>query len=235
MNTYFKKLDILAFFPFADNLNQKVTLNAATWNIPVVDATALDGAFTTYKPFFMAILIKKTRTPEQVEDHTEQRKILEDFIEPFANQYIIPNKLISNAQCEALGFNRQQEGGFRSKIDTEPHLTLKAKQGSRIQVESRVEGDETRPSKHKDSDGAEIRYFLTTPAAGGGGSTPTTPPAATASTVYTTKFSKKAKFDLQLAETDAGKIITMQSRWVNLTDEAKNGPWSNPAAALVSW
>jgi hypothetical protein len=236
MVKYFKNLGILPFYTFSENLNQQITLSGAGWGIPATKITELDTAFNIYKPFFHAITNKLTRTPQQVDDHTEQRIIFENFVEPFANQYIIPNPAINNAQCEVLGFNRKQEPGTRPAITSAPVLGLKAAQGSRVEVENRVESDQTRPSRHKDCDGVEVRYII---AAASGGTAPPTPGSPSSPTpgaaAYTFKFSKKAKLTLQLAETDAGKVITMHSRWVNLTNNSKNGPWSLPATVMVTW
>jgi len=235
MIKYFKNLAILAFFNFAEYLKTQVSTNAVTWNIPAIAATDLDLAFNTYKPYYDAIKVKKNRTQQQVDDHGVQRVIFEDFIEKIANQHIIPNPLITEAQVTAMGFNRKSDPGTRTAIDTQPHLTLKAKSGSRMEVENRVESDQSRASLHQDSDGVEVKYIISLPATGGTPTTPGTPAGGTAAAVYINKFSKKAKFLIQLSETDAGKIITMQSRWVNLTDVAKNGPWSNPASTMITW
>lgn len=238
MVKYFKNLGILPFFNFSQGLNTQLTNNGATWGIPAAKITEFNDRFNIYKPYYDAQTNKKSRTQQQVEDHEEQRTIFENYIEPFANQYIIPNELISNSQCELLGFNRKQDPGTRPAITSAPVLGLKAAQGSRILVENRVESDQTRPSRHKDSDGVEVRYSIA-PAPGSttppGPGSPSTPAPGPATPVYTFKFSKKAKLKLQLAETDAGKVITMHSRWVNLTDETKNGPWSLPATVMVSW
>jgi hypothetical protein len=236
MVKYFKNLGILPFYNFSNSLNTQVTNNGSTWGIPATKITEFGDKFNIYKPFYDAQTNKKSRTTQQVEDHEEQRIIFENYIEPFANQYIIPNPAISNSQCEVLGFNRKQDPGTRPAITSAPVLGLKATQGSRVQVENRVESDQTRPSIHQDSDGVEVRYSI---APASGGTTPTTPGSPStptpATAAYTFKFSKKAKLTLQLAETDAGKVITMHSRWVNLTDETKNGPWSLPATVMVTW
>jgi len=122
----------------------------------------------------------------------------------------------------------------RPAIGTTPQTTIQAKDGRKIQVSCRVASDSSRSSRHKDSDGVEYRYTL---AAAGGGAIPTpgNPVPAPTSAVQVVDFSTKAVFVIQLADADAGKVITVQCRWKNTTDPVKSSSWSNPAQTMVTW
>jgi len=123
----------------------------------------------------------------------------------------------------------------RPAIDVKPDVILRAKEGMRMQVECRLEHDQTRPSKHKDCDVVEFRHWFNT-APTSVGTDPTNPaPLATATVVKIIGESGRAKFIIQFAETDAGKILNLEARWKNSKENHKSGPWCEVVSARVIW
>ncbi|MCG3164297.1 MAG: hypothetical protein POELPBGB_00051 [Bacteroidia bacterium] len=127
----------------------------------------------------------------------------------------------------------------RTLIETSPSVLLRAKEGRRIQVECRVIADSNRPSKHKDCDVVEYRYTVAAPVAAPDPGSPTPPapptPGTPAAAQQVIGESGKAKFILQLAQTDAGKEFTMECRWKNSKENHKSGPWSAAVKVMVIW
>lgn len=221
MAKYFKELSDSLFYAFFGNFNDMVTNNGATWGIPSGKVTELDTAFTTYSPYYLAIVIKKTRTPKQVEDHRGKRQEAQDYIEGYANEYIINNSAISDSLVSVMGFNRKTNAyGPRPEITEEVFGKLEALASSKMQLICRTDGDSSRASVPKNADGVELRYTI--------GTAP-----ATVNDCKEKEISTKARFTLNLSPTDAGKKIYGYLRWVNLTDATKNGPWCDVLSTVI--
>lgn len=127
---------------------------------------------------------------------------------------------------ERLTFNLKERDRTltpRLAIDTSPSVLLRAKEGRRVQVECRVIADSSRPSKHANCDVVEYRYTVAPPE--------TTP--ATAQPVI--GETGKARFIIQLEQSDAGKQLTMECRWKNAKENHKSGPWSAAVRVMIIW
>ena len=221
MAKYFKSLADLPFYGFSDTLNQAVNANGVAWGIPAAKVTEADGKFTTYKPYFMAVLNKKTRTSQQVTDHQEQRAIWEDYVEGFANTYLIPNAAISNSTIETLGFNRRSNTNSpRPQIEAEVFAKMEPLASSKMQFICRTDSDSSRASLAKDADSVEVRYAI--------GTQPANVNACTQKEVST-----KARFTLELNPDDAGKKIYAYVRWRNSSDPHKSGPWTDMLTTVI--
>jgi len=222
MATYFRDLSNASFFTFFDYLQGQVTANMVAWNIPVANAGALSAAFLVYKPLYNAIVNKQTRTSQQVDDHTAGRKTAEDFIQPFANEFIINNSAISNSTKEALGFNPPtSERHERPQIEDVPFAAMDALPGSRIEFTCRTQSDASRASMHPDADVVEVRYIIAS-----------TPPA-TVNDSTQKEVSTKAKFNIELNAADAGKKIFAFVRWRNNSEPEKSGPFGDMLTTTV--
>lgn len=220
MAIYFKNLGDLEFYNFATYLNAQVTSNALTWGMTAAIASVLDNAYDVYKPYYDAIITKNARTPQQVEDHREQRGIFEDVIEDFANQHIIFNTLISNAVVETLGFNRQQPGSPRPAITAEVFAKMEALAGSKIQFICRTNNDSSRASVLKEADGVEVRYII--------GTQPNNVNECTQKEIFS-----KARFVLELNPANAGQKIYGFVRWRNNSNIEKSGPWTDMLVTVI--
>jgi len=222
MLTYFRDLSNASFFDFFKKLRTDAALNQAAWNIPTANVTALGDAFTVYEPLYNAIKNKQTRTPQQVDDHTEGRDTAEDFIQPFANEFIINNSAISNSTKEALGFNPPTtEQHERPQIEDVPFAAMDAQPGSRIEFTCRTLSDASRASMHPDADVVEVRFIVGT-----------TPPA-TVNDCSQKEISSKAKFTIELNAADAGKKIFAFVRWRNNSEPSKSGPYGDMLTTVV--
>ena len=222
MVTYFKELTILAFFNFFKKLKTDVALNQVAWNIPLPKSDALSDAFDVYEPLYNAITNTQTRTPQQVDDHTAGRTVAEDFIQPFANEYIIPNSAISDSTKIALGFNPPtDERHERPQIEDAPFAGMDAQPGSRIEFTCRTLSDASRPSMHPDADVVEVRYIVATTA------------PATVNDCTQKEISTKSKFTIELNAADAGKKIYAFVRWRNNSEPEKSGPYGDMLTTTV--
>jgi hypothetical protein len=126
----------------------------------------------------------------------------------------IPRSRLTTADCNTLNLRK---GGIvhtpRGKMDTEPGVIVSARTGRKLDVECRVSGDSTRASRHPQSDAIEWHCKV-------------------AGTVHTGIVSK-ARFTIQLPESDAGEMADVQCRWINLTDSNKNSEWSAAVSVMV--
>jgi hypothetical protein len=87
-----------------------------------------------------------------------------------------------------------------------------------------VKADSNRISRHEDSDGVELAYKV-----GKKDEAPATPGEARQS-----KLSGSARVRLELGIADAGKRLYVFARWINTTDDSKNGPWSTIKSRVIS-
>jgi hypothetical protein len=218
---YFKRLKQGAFYNFFENLDKKVTLNAATWQISAGDVSDMNSAFLTYKPLYQSTRNKKRRTSEQVGNHKEGRKAAERFIQEFANEILIPNASIVTTELSALGFNRTwNRKRSRPAINDVPFAMMEALLGSRIAFTVRTAEDSNRASIPPYADGVEVRYAIGTM------------PQSWKDCVHK-EFSTRAKFFFELEPEDAGKKIYAYVRWKNLRHAEKSGPFGGMQQTMI--
>lgn len=161
------------------------------------------------------------------------------FAEPLLNRISGSNAMTAD---ERITFNLKvpdRTPTSRPLIETSPSVLLRAKEGRRIQVECRVIADSTRPSKHVECDVVEYRYRVAAPVTAPDPTMPSPPapptPGSPAAAQQVIGETGKAKFILQLAQNDAGKEFTIESRWKNSKESQKSGPWSAAVSVMVIW
>lgn len=210
------------FNEWQENLVSLVTTNATTWSIGALTLSDLTSAKSFYQPLYNAIVNKATRTPQQVAAHKVGRKAYEAFLRGFVKEYLIANRNIPYDDKLALGLN-PSDGARQSRpaITTAPEMEVKALGGLRIQIVSRVESDESRPSIQADADGLELRYKIDT-----------VPPANYLGT-NEIEFSTKARFTMNISPEQTGKNIYVFARWKNNNEPAKSGPWSGISSTTI--
>jgi len=237
------------FFEWENILVSGVATNEVAWGLLHPKVLELQGKHTVYNALYTTAHTPATKTKAANVAHEEGRNGYEKYIRGFVKEYLINNSAISTEEKINLGLNPQvSTGGSRPAIQTAPHTTMKSLGGGWMKFENRVEGDESRPSRHTDSDGLEIRYAIT-PYKGTGTTPPPVPPvpppssepADTSGSLPTPEqcplqhFSTKAGFKLQLGAANIGKLLLVYSRWKNNTDDAKSGPFpSLPVIILIS-
>jgi hypothetical protein len=135
----------------------------------------------------------------------------------------------------------------RAEIMVTPVGELHPLVGGKMQVRVRVSGDASRASRHPWADHVEMRYALIAPGAeaptppagpsapappvtGGAGATQ---PPVTAADCPLSAISTKAIFTITLGQEHSGKRMYAFFRWVNASNSALSGTWSNVIQMLV--
>lgn len=103
----------------------------------------------------------------------------------------------------------------RGVIDAEPTVKVNSMPSARMQIRVTTDADASRASLHPLADAIEMRYQV-------GGTQPANAPACAGVMV-----SKKSIFNFDAGIDNEGKKFFGFVRYVNLTDPAKNGPWSS--------
>jgi hypothetical protein len=213
------------FFSFQKQLVDKIVANKVAWGIPDAAVNPLVARRSAYEPLHRKSQEKKDRTSGDVDRHRQSRKTYEKEIRKFVNAHIRFNDLISDSQRVSLSVPpRDTKPTPRGKIESSPTAGLIPMGGGSIEVICRRETDQDRPSMHQLADAIECRYVIV----------PTRmaindPEAATKS-----QISKKAKFWIQAGDENAGKHFYGFFRWVNLTNPANSGPWSNAQSVIIA-
>jgi len=197
----------------------------------------------SFRDQWIVVYPKYTDMAQRTQSIKNQKNIIKkDFI-AFA-ELLLTRMAGSGALTadERITFNlkeRDRTPSARPLIETSPSVILRAKEGRRIQVECRVIADNNLPSKHVSCDVVEYRYTVAVPVTAPDPSQPTPPappssgtPAAAQQVIGETG---KAKFILQLAQTDAGKEFTIECRWKNSKESHKSGPWSAAVKVMIIW
>jgi hypothetical protein len=181
---------------------------------------------------------KSTNPNTSTKTIRDQKNAARDNIEALLREIYddMPASVLTTADRNELNLpERDTIPTPRGKINTVPGVILNSRTGRNIDVECRVTGDSTRPSRHPDSDAIEWRCNVAS--AIGGRTSTTTPPDSTtpqpAGSAFRTGIVSKAKFTIQLPEEDAGKMADVQCRWVNITDSSKNSEWSAAVRVMV--
>ena len=232
------------FMAFQGNLNNEVTANAATWNIPATEASQLTTWSTGYTPLFNAIVNKNARTREQVIAHNLYRKDYEQFLRSFCQAFLTNNPLIPMSERVALGLNPRglNPPTKRPKITTAPIPSMLPLGGGMMRFSFKVEASDKRVGRHPDSNGVELYATIT-------GGVPGPSPIVlndglveeetvlkmdaddTNPHVY---FSTRAQFVAELGLSNIGKTIAIYARWVNTTNPNLSGPYSVTISRVIS-
>jgi len=211
------------FDTFQDDLIKGVSPNLVTWGIPQADFDLLTPLQAAWNTAWGKAKNKKTRNSGDVEAKDEARKKYEKAIRQFVQQWLAPNRKVSNEELIELGLTPRKEGSSeRPAIKDAPDVSFSARNGAVIEVKCRIKQDSSRASIHPDADGAELCYKIGEPA-------PKNEEECTKSIVIT-----KATYLLKLKLAYAGKKIYGYARWVNLSDEKKSGPYSKQAGTVIS-
>lgn len=117
---------------------------------------------------------------------------------------------------------RDRERTLRGAIATAPDVALTPQEGGNVRVRCRVDSDQTRASMHPLADGMELFYKIGGEPPGNEGECPDR------------LLSKKALFTFKAGTGNDGKRMYAYGRWVNLSEPAKNGPFSPLAIVTIS-
>ena len=204
----------------------RVVTNAAAWGIPAGAVNVLTVLRAEYEPLYTTVQDKKNRTGADVAAHRDCRKRYQTALRAFHKERVVNNSLIPLADKVILvGKARDTEPTPRGKIDVIPYVNLKAIGGGDVQVRCRTEKDQTRASMHPLADAIECRYILVPVGE--------MPPAGQKD-AKNTQVSRKARFTVSLGDEQAGQRFYGFFRWVNLTNPANSGPWSNAQTVVIA-
>jgi hypothetical protein len=204
-----------AFFNFQRSLISTVQPNLAAWNISATAFNKVLAAQTPYETAYKKITSRKTRTSVQVKEHRQQRNSYTRAIRTFVREQLAGNTSVSDS--DRKGFRMKlldSKKSRRSKIDTEPTVSIGTMNGAWMRITCRVEHDNSRPSMHPLADAIEIKFII-------GLTAPISPDECNQ-----TYISTKAKFILRQHIADAGKKIFGYARYKNIRNDEKSGPWS---------
>ena len=231
------------FNNFQLNVNNQVTANATTWNIPGAEATALNNWSMGYDPLYKNVLNKNTRTRQQVIAHDEYRADYVAFLRSFCQGFLVNNTLIPISERAAMGLNPRglNPRSERPEILGSPIPSLKPLGGGMVQFTFKVADSNSRTARHPDSNGVEVYYKLEPQSVGqpvvlndelieeeGSGT------MADDDNGFKNMFSTRARFVNELGIDNIGKRLTVYARWVNTSDPVKNGPYSATTSMVVS-
>lgn len=228
------------FNTFQEDLNTEVTPNAAAWNIPAAEVTALNNWSVGYQLVYKPITNARTRTREQLIAHDEYRKDYVAFLRPFVQGFLANNILIPISQRAAMGLNPRglKPRSKRPQIETAPIPTLKAMGGGMVQFSFKVEDSNIKRGRHPESNGVEVYYRLEAqykePAPVNDVLVEEAVPAPKASVDYKQRFSTRAQYLEELGKDAIGQRLTVYARWVNTSDPEKNGPFSATTSTVIS-
>jgi hypothetical protein len=213
------------FDEWQKNFITKLVAGAGSWNIPPARLTALINRQSRWKTDFGRGGKQADRNGSDTLAMQKTYKVYVKELRKFVQEFIARSSLVTNAQRKAMGVTVPvKKRTSRLPIETAPTVRLIAKEGARFIAECRVESDSNRTSRHKDSDGVELAYMV---------ADKTEPPANPAETTES-KLNGSARVWLELDIADAGKSLHIFARWINTTDDSKNGPWSTIKSRVIS-
>jgi hypothetical protein len=223
------------FFNFQGNLVNKVVANKTTWSIPDAEVDALVSRRQEYEPLYHKSQVKQNRTSGDVFRHRDIRKTYEKEIREFVNAYIRYNPAITSDKKVGMSLtNPDTEPTPKPKISDIPIVGLEPKGGGDIEVYCRRETDQTRPSMHPDADVIEVRFAMLPihqQSQPGSGKREGLPSPEECPEV---RISTKAHFFIQCGVKNAGQTFYGFFRWVNLTNPANSGSWSNAKTVVIA-
>jgi len=214
------------FFNFQGNLVNIVVTNKVAWGIPDSAVNPLVARRASFEPLYTTAQDKTTRNRADVLAFRQSRKLYEKEIRTFVKAYLLYNPLVTDEQRMEMALTiRDIEPTPRPKIATIPIIGLRSMGGGDIEVRARVTTDQTRFSMHPAADAVECGYVLVAI-----GEVPPDDPESMAKTIE----SKKARFIIHGGAKNVGQRFYGFFRWVNLTNPANNGPWSNAQTVVIA-
>lgn len=226
---------------FSNDLNTIVPhLNSEAARLQITPARLgpLNDLKTIWDDLFPKSTNPSTSTKTIRDTKNQTRQNIESLLREIYDD--IPNSVLTNDDRDKLNLpERDSIPTPRGKMTTVPGVILNSRTGRNIDVECRVTGDSSRPSRHPDSDAIEWRCNVAPVVRTSTLPDSTTPPTADPITrqpeaaAFRTGIVSKAKFTIQLPEEDAGKMADVQCRWLNVTDSSKNSEWSAAVSIMV--
>lgn len=233
---------------FRSWVNTVITLvvsNAAMWGIPPALVAQLVAMLAQFESLYASVDNKTLRSAAQVIAFETFRKEFTSDMRNLVQVHLLRNAQIPYVTKIVMNLNVRQEGNSnRPDIDSTPILVLANGNRGVIKFKLLVYDMGKRAKIHPEANGAELRFYITnpptivvpaTPVQGDNGNRadgdspmpiPTPVPAPMRGTVMETFITTRGSFDRKM-EAYIGKAFVAQCRWINSTDESKNGTWSD--------
>ena len=249
------------FFNKQGSYVDRVDANKVAWGIPDADIQVLKDLRAEYEPLYMKIRSKKDRTSAQVGAHRACRKRYEKAWRAFHKEWVLNNRRIPISDLLTLvGRVPDTKPTPKPRIDGFPWVGLTPIGGGSIRVFCKRETDQDRPSMHNFADVIECRYALlpvrpvrdaitgdvktkqnsisdTLNVSNGVRPQPVEgkkfqfPSAGECTQV---QISTKARFIIRCGDENAGLRFYGFFRWVNLSNPANNGEWTNGLTVVIA-
>jgi hypothetical protein len=198
-------------------------LNYVRLGVDATERNKLDSYATTQWPAIYSKLIDPAqKTKVVVEQKEELKKEITDFINPLLYRMASsPNVTVEDKEVLQLPKLKRQRTP-RPAISTAPNTSITPLEGATLLISNRVDKSSRRDKMHPDCDVLEVAYKI-------GGSIPVTPQQCP--NLYT---SMKALFTFKAGMDKDGKKFFAYTRWVNLREPEKTGPWSPMVMGTIS-
>jgi hypothetical protein len=211
----------------------KVQAKKADWEIPDSAVDVLVAHRAIYEPLYQKANAPGTRTSVAVMAHRRERKAYEKAIRAFVNAHVRYNDRMTNADRLSIGVPaRKTKLSVKPKINEVPSVGMDPMGGGWIKVTCRRTTDEDRPSMHDFADVIECRYtFLPVhlkPVEGKKFYFPTPDECPKVQT------STKAHFIIKCGYENAGQKFYGYFRWVNQSNPANSGQWSDGKTVVIA-
>jgi len=244
------------FRAWINSVYELVDNNAVLWGIPPALLAVFATMVAQFETLYIATENKTMRTGSQVIAFKVLRANLTKFMRDLVQVHLVRNTAIPLETKIAMNLNVRITGKVeRVEIKSTPILGLSNGNRGMIKFTLMVPDMGKRAKIHPEANGAELRYFLSAPPAivvpaapeqtGGGtraeGDAPTaatTPtlvptPITRVGTVMATFITTRGSFERNF-EAHIGKALNVQVRWINSTDESKNGTWSDLKVIIIA-
>lgn len=201
---------------------------------------------------------RDTLYPKYIDANQSTKTVKEDVAVFMKSFRLFANPLLDKmassgaaitADGNALNFvvNRDTSPTPRGKINDVPYVQITPLGLGEVRVRVRTSEDASRASRHPLADGVEFKYVIVdnapvvtnpVPAPGSDTGSNETRTGGTGRILLpedcpNTVVSKKALSNLTLGSAASGKRLNCYARWVNLSNPANNGPWTQLMQTVV--
>jgi hypothetical protein len=164
------------------------------------------------------------RTPTVTHDKNLLKENFTEFASPLLNRMSFSGNIITADRDNLHIQARDMVPTERAVIEDEPYVKLSSRPGGRMQIRCRIDEDSDNASMHPDADGVEVKIKI--------GAADAAAPASP-NDCSLQVLSSKAKFNYEAGVENAGKRMWIFCRYVNITNAANNGPYSDVHTAII--
>jgi len=203
------------FNNYVNDAIPRMASEQARLNIDVDMLNDIQALYTTWQTKYPASQNPSTATSVIIAEKNDLRKDMQTLMRDIYDD--MPDSALNETDRQVFNLpERDTTPTARGQINDVPVVGLKPIGGGQVRIRARTTTDATRASRHELADGIEVKYLISDD----------TPPQSV-NDCPNSFISKKALFSLSLDSENAGKRFYAYLRWVNLTNQNNNGPWSS--------